>query len=212
MPPTTKTKKKSAQKGKQKSFREIRYEEKKLAIIKSAAKAFGQKGFHAATIEDITNELKMTKGSLYYYFSTKEELLYNAHLLSLEKVLHNILKINATDDPPDIKLTAAISKHLKVFATDFEGAFLLQYEFHLPDEYLEKIIAMRDNYQNNFIQIIEEGIQAGIFKARNARMAAFIILGSINWFLRWYSSKGSWSVDEISASYIDLFSNGLLTT
>ena len=211
MPPTSKIKKKPAQKGKKKSFREIRYEEKKLAIIKSAAKAFGQKGFHAATIEDITNDLKMTKGSLYYYFSTKEELLYNAHVLSLEKVLKNIIKINATDDPPDIKLTAAISKHLKVFATDFEGAFLLQYEFHLPEEYLEKIIAMRDNYQNNFIQIIEEGIQAGIFRARSARMAAFIILGSINWFLRWYSSSGSWSVDEISAAYVDLFSNGLLT-
>jgi AcrR family transcriptional regulator len=199
-------------KPKKKSFREIRYEEMKQAIIKSASKAFGRKGYHAATIEDITNELKMTKGSLYYYFSSKEELLYNAHVLSLEKVLQNILKINATNDPPDTKLTTAITKHLKVFANDFEGAFLLQYEFQLPDEYLDKIIAMRDNYQNNFIQIIEEGIQAGIFKARSARMAAFIILGSINWFLRWYSSDGSWSVDEISAAYVDLFSNGLLTT
>jgi AcrR family transcriptional regulator len=193
-----------------KSFREIRYEEKKAAIIKSAAKAFGQKGFHAATIEDITNELKMTKGSLYYYFSTKEELLYNAHLLSLEKVLQNIIEVNATDDPPDVKIKAAISKHLAVFAEDFEGAFMLQYEFHLPDEYLEKIIAMRDVYQKNFIQIIEEGIQAGVFKAQNARMTAFIILGSINWFLRWYSSSGSWSVEEISDAYINLFCNGLL--
>jgi len=193
-----------------KSFREIRYEEKKAAIIKSAAKAFGQKGFHAATIEDITNELKMTKGSLYYYFSTKEELLYNAHLLSLDKVLQNILEVNATEDPPDVKIKAAISKHLEVFARDFEGAFMLQYEFHLPDEYLKKIIAMRDIYQNNFIQIIEEGIQAGVFKSQNPRMAAFIILGSINWFLRWYSSSGSWSVEEISEAYINLFCNGLL--
>jgi len=193
-----------------KSFREIRYEEKKAAIIKSAAKAFGQKGFHAATIEDITNELKMTKGSLYYYFSTKEELLYNAHLLSLEKVLQNIIEINATDDSPDVKIKAAISKHLAVFASDFEGAFMLQYEFHLPDEYLKKIIEMRDIYQRNFIQIIEEGIQAGIFKSQNARMASFIILGSINWFLRWYSSSGAWTVEDISDAYIDLFCNGLL--
>lgn len=203
--------KKKANKTKGKSFREIRYEEKKLAIIKSAAKAFGQKGFHAATIEDITNELKMTKGSLYYYFSTKEELLYNAHLLSLEKVLKNIIKINDTDDPPDIKLNTAIAKHLEVLATDFEGAFLLQYEFHLPKEYLDEVNALRDTYQRNFIQIIEEGIQTGIFKPQNARMVAFIILGSINWFLRWYSSKGRWSVKQIANAYVDLFCNGLLT-
>ena len=203
-------KKKKANKIKGKSFREIRYEEKKLAIIKSAAKAFGQKGFHAATIEDITNDLKMTKGSLYYYFSTKEELLYNAHLLSLEKVLKNIIKINDTDDPPDIKLNTAITKHLEVLATDFEGAFLLQYEFHLPDEYLDEVNALRDTYQKNFIQIIEEGIRTGIFKPQNARMVAFIILGSINWFLRWYSSTGRWSVKQISNAYIDLFCKGLL--
>ena len=203
--------KKKVNKTKGKSFREIRYEEKKLAIIKSAAKAFGQKGFHAATIEDITNELKMTKGSLYYYFSTKEELLYNAHLLSLEKVLKNIIKINDADDPPDIKLNTAIAKHLEVLATDFEGAFLLQYEFHLPKEYLDEVNALRDTYQKNFIQIIEEGIQTGIFKPQNARMVAFIILGSINWFLRWYSSTGSWSVKQIANAYVDLFCNGLLT-
>ena len=210
IPAQEKTKKK-AKTAKSKSFREIRYEEKKLAIIKSAAKAFGQKGFHASTIEDITNDLKMTKGSLYYYFSTKEELLFNAHLLSLEKVLKNIIKINDTDDPPDMKLKTAISRHLEVLATDFEGAFLLQYEFHLPKKYLDEIIVMRDTYQKNFIQIIEDGIQAGIFKPQNARMMAFIILGSINWFLRWYSSTGSWSTAEISDAYIDLFCNGLLT-
>ena len=87
---------------------------------------------------------------------------------------------------------------------------MLQYEFHLPDEYLKKIIEMRDIYQRNFIQIIEEGIQAGIFKSQNARMASFIILGSINWFLRWYSSSGAWTVEDISDAYIDLFCNGLL--
>ena len=70
-----------------KKFREIRYDEKKAAIIKSSIKAFGKKGFHATTIEDITDELKMTKGSLYYYFPTKESLLYEAHILSLEKVI-----------------------------------------------------------------------------------------------------------------------------
>ena len=211
MAPAQDQKKKKVKTAKGKSFREIRYEEKKLAIIKSAAKAFGQKGFHAATIEDITNDLKMTKGSLYYYFSTKEELLFNAHLLSLEKVLKNIIKINATDDPPDIKLKTAILMHLEVLATDFEGAFLLQYEFHLPKEYLDEIIVMRDTYQKNFIQIIEEGIQTGIFKPQNARMVAFIILGSINWFLRWYSSTGRWSVKQITNAYVDLFCNGLLT-
>jgi AcrR family transcriptional regulator len=192
------------------SFREIRYQEKRDAIIKSAAKAFGQKGFHGATIEDITNEHKMTKGSMYYYFSTKEDLLYEVHIISLNKVIENTLKINETDDPPYVKMKAAIRKHLEVLAREFEGAFMLQYEFQLPEEPLKKIIAMRNVYERDFVQIIEDGIKAGIFRVKNARLAAFAILGSINWFLRWYSSSGPWSIEEIADGYVDLFCNGLL--
>lgn len=194
-----------------KSFRQIRYEEKKEAIIKSAAKAFGRKDFQAATIEEIAKEIKMTKGSLYYYFSTKEELLYQTHLLSLNQVIENIEKINRTDDPPHLKMEKAIRQHLEVFAKDYEGAFLLQQEYNLPEPYRREIISLRDHYQNNFIKIIEEGVRKGVFEVRNIKMAAFCMLGAINWFLRWYSSSGKLSAEEIALAFRDFFFKGLLT-
>jgi AcrR family transcriptional regulator len=194
-----------------KSFRQIRYEEKKEAIIKSAAKAFGRKDFQAATIEEIAKEIKMTKGSLYYYFSTKEELLYQAHLLSLNKVISNIEKINDTVDPPELKMEKAIKQHLEVFAKDFEGAFLLQQEYNLPEPYRKEIISLRDNYQRNFISIIEEGVKKKVFEVKDIKIAAFCMLGAINWFLRWYSSEGRLSAEEIAREFTDFFFKGLLT-
>ena len=193
-----------------KSFREIRYQEKKAAIIMSAAKAFGRKGFHAATIEDITNELKMTKGSLYYYFSTKEQLLFEAHVLSLEKVLQGIIAINETADPPEVKIRKAVSSHLDILAKNFEGAFLLQQEFQLPKEYKSEVIAMRDQYERNFVRIIQEGVDNGSFQTTNPRLTAYVMLGAINWFLRWYSSSGPNTLEEITDQYIELFCDGLL--
>ena len=196
---------------KKKKFREIRYDEKRSAIIESAIKAFGKKGFHATTIEDITDELKLTKGSLYYYFATKEDLLFEAHIFSLQKVIDNLDEINKTDHPPDVKLKMAIVGHLKILSKDLEGAFMLQHEFlHLPGEHLERILSMRDHYERNFVKIIEEGITSGLFRVKNARLAAFIVLGAINWFLRWYSSSSSWSIHDISVTYVDLFCNGFL--
>lgn len=196
---------------KPKSFREIRYDEKRDAMIKSAIKAFGSKGFHVATLEDITNELKMTKGSVYYYFKTKEDLLYEAHLSSLGKVLKEITRINKSKEPPDAKIKAAIRAHLEILARDFEGAFLLQHEFQLPEKLLQNVISMRKLYEANFTRILEEGIEAGVFRIRNARMCAFIIFGAVNWFLKWYSSTGSWTVKEITEAHIDLICNGLLS-
>lgn len=193
-----------------KSFREIRYEEKKDAIIMSASRAFGKKGFDSTTIEEIANESKMTKGSLYYYFKTKEELLYEAHLLSLKAVIKRITEINETPDPSEFKFRRAVTEHLKILANDFEGAFLLQQEYALPEHYKKEVIALRDLYEAQFIRILQEGIRAKRFSVKDAKVASFCMLGAINWFLRWYSSKERLSVEEIADAFVDFFFHGLL--
>ena len=112
---------------------------KKIAeICTIAARVFSDKGYLAATLGDVANAAGMTKGGIFHYFSTKEELLYEAHLLSLNEVIENIVKINETSDPPDVKMQKAIRQHLEVFAKDFEGAFLLQQEYNLPEHYKKR--------------------------------------------------------------------------
>jgi AcrR family transcriptional regulator len=153
----------------------------------------------------------LTKGSLYYYFATKEDLLYEAHIFSLQKVIDSLDEIIKTDNPPDIKIKMAIRGHLEVLSNNLEGAFMLQHEFlHLPEKHIKQILSMRKYYEKNFVAIIEEGIKSGLFRAKNAKLAAFIILGAINWCLRWYSSSKSWSIKYISDAYIDLIFNGIL--
>ncbi len=61
-----------------------RFSRKRELIVRAAAQAFGRKGFHATTLDEIAAELDVTKASIYYYFETKEELLYEVHLLSSE--------------------------------------------------------------------------------------------------------------------------------
>jgi hypothetical protein len=131
--------------------------------------------------------------------------------MSLTKVIEGIIIINDSDATPEAKINAAIVNHLETLINDFEGAFMLQHEFHIPQEYQKKVLSFRHYYEKSFIQIIEEGIESGVFRIKNAKLGAFIILGAINWLLRWYSSSGSWSAQEIAEVYVDLLCNGLLT-
>src|SRR3712207_3406901 len=124
-----------------------RFGRRRAAIIKSAAHVFGRKGFHATTLDEIAAELQVTKASLYYYFSTKGELLYEVHLLSMQDVLSRAERIRAAYDSPIAQLEAAITEHLRVLAGDYEGAFLLQQEYDLPEEYRAEIIRLRDRYE-----------------------------------------------------------------
>lgn len=195
---------------KKRSFREIRYEEKKRSMIITAAKVFGRKGFHGTSIENIANKMQMTKGSLYYYFSNKDELLYQVHLYSLNEVIEQIDKIAASNDSPEIKFRKAITSHLKILGENYEGSFMLQQEYLLPDDHRNEILRLRDNYEKKFLNIIKEGVKQKKFSVRNFKISLFVVLGAINWFLRWYSSSGQLTIEEIADRFADIFLEGLL--
>jgi AcrR family transcriptional regulator len=187
-----------------------RFDRKRTLILKSAAHIFGRKGFHGTTLEEIAAELKVTKASLYYYFSTKEELLYEVHLLSLEDVLTRIAKVRRDHRSPVDQLRAALTEHLRVLAGDYEGAFMLQQEYDLPDQHKAGIIALRDRYEAELLDIVDQGVKQRLFRTKDARVTVRMMLGSINWFLRWYRAGGRLTVDEIADAYLDFIFYGLL--
>lgn len=187
-----------------------RFLRRRATIIKSAANVFGRKGFHATTLEDIAAELKVTKASLYYYFSTKEELLYEVHLLSMHDVLRRLDAARAAFEDPVEQLQEALTQHLRLLAADYEGAFLLQQEYDLPDRYRTEIIALRDRYERGVLEIVQEGVRSRTFRVKDARVAVRMMLGGVNWFLRWYRADGRLTADEIADAYVDFVLYGLL--
>jgi AcrR family transcriptional regulator len=189
---------------------DTRFGRKRALIIKAAAHAFGRKGFHATTLEEIAAELKVTKASLYYYFSTKEELLYEVHLLSLQELLGRAENIRAAGGSPVDQLQDLVAEHLRVLAADYEGAFLLQQEYVLPENFRSEIIQLRDRYERLVVDIIEEGVRQRLFRVKDVRVSVRMILGAINWFLRWYRTGGRLTVDEIAEAYVDFIFYGLL--
>jgi AcrR family transcriptional regulator len=189
---------------------DTRFSRKRSLIIKAAAHTFGRKGFHATTLEEIAADLNVTKASLYYYFSTKEELLYEVHLLSLEDLLRRVDHILAKETSPVARLQGIIAEHLRVLASDYEGAFMLQQEYELPAKYREEIIRLRDRYEQNVLAVVREGVQQRVFRVKDAKVMVRMMLGAINWFLRWYRADGRLTVDEIADAYIDSILYGLL--
>lgn len=190
--------------------RGTRFSRRRALILRAAAQAFGRKGFHATTLEEIAAALNLTKASLYYYFSTKEELLFEVHLLSLQDLMHRIRAILAEQRSPVAQMRAVVAEHLRLLASDYEGAFLLQQEYELPASYRAEIVKLRDSYEHKVLAIVREGIRAGSFRVRDPRIAVHMILGAVNWFLRWYRSEGRLEVDEIIDAYMDFFFHGLL--
>jgi len=191
--------------------RQKKTELKREAILRSAAAAFRRKGYHATSMEDISEALLMTKGSLYYYFKDKEEILYACHDFSLDHVLEKmrgVIEAERGSNAED-RLSALIQAFVDVMIDDLQGSALALDFSALKDEPLARIIAKRDQFERGMRQIINAGVRSGEFRNVDAKLATFAILGAINWISKWYRPDGAFTAKDIGKMYSDLFVKGL---
>lgn len=186
------------------SLRERKTTKKKEDILRSASLVISRKGFRQTTMEDIAAELLMTKGSLYYYFKNKEELLFYCHEQILTTVLDQLRRISQQDISSSEKMKAAIKIHLDTAIREREIFNLaVKPEQIFSGDYVDVIVQKLDEYAELFDQLILQGVQKGEFSVSQKKMARMIILGAANWIQVWYLPEGEFSKEEIEQVYAD---------
>jgi len=183
---------------------------KKLAILKSAAAVFRRRGYYGASVSAIARAVHMTTPNLYYYFRNKEEILYFCHDYSLDLLLDNLEKIRKSGDPPDKKLRDLIALFVHMVIDELHGTALTLDLQPLSPPRLRKIIAKRDRFDRGMRRIIQDGIDAGILRAGDPKLATFGIMGSLNWIPRWFDPRGPADSDEIARVFAENLINGLI--
>ncbi|GKW45638.1 TetR/AcrR family transcriptional regulator [Planococcus sp. NCCP-2050] len=193
------------------SLRERKAAKKKEDILRSASSVISRQGFHKTTMEDIAAELLMTKGSLYYYFKNKEELLFHCHDLILTGAMELMEDIYQEDISSKDKMEKAIKVHLDIAIQEKEiFNLIVKPEQIFSEENIEDIVKKRDAYAGLFDKIIAQGVERGEFNLRQQKMARMIILGATNWIQVWYSEKGEFSKEEIEEIYAEFLIKMLL--
>ena len=135
----------------------------KSKIIEAAAKIFAEKGYHEATMDDVAQEIGVSKGALYSYFKSKEDLLREISLQS-HQTLRDIL--NSTCGSHD--LTEALENVFTKITEKYIGNLHANFEIvalAAHDPKMKKII--RKDYQRDIETVesfIEEKIKLGIMR------------------------------------------------
>lgn len=178
---------------------------KKEEIILSAIKIVNRKGYQGATMEEIAAELLMTKGSLYYYFKNKEDLIFQCHELVLSKAMEELQDfLDEVDVSFEQRLRKMIMTHIHYVIEEketFNMIIIPNETFSI--EYLNPILEIRNNYARYFDLVIQGGIKAKEFSMPEPKIARMILLGSMNWIQQWYSPEGRMTKEEIQAIYAD---------
>lgn len=195
------------------SLQRLKTEKKKQEIIQSAISIIAEKGFHATTTEEIAANLYMTKGSLYYYFKDKQDLLFQSQVMILENSIANINEVIIQQLPIEEKLKKAMIVHVEYVISERSVFGMgISPEKHFQGEQLKTIANLRNDYSMLFDRMIKEGIDVGTFKKVEIKIVRNIILGAMNWIVEWYSPNGNKSSNELAESIANYLLEVLLVT
>ncbi len=186
---------------------------KKAEILKAAARVFRIKGYHATRIQDIADALGMQKGSLYYYISTKEDLLRGLVEDILEKSVELMNQIYNTSHKPSEKIRLCLESHLRLFHDNIDafGIFMSEASELIRKTSQKDTRALLKEYENGWLQVFHDGVKCGEFREdTDYKIVVKGIFGMLNGTYRWYRKTDGYTVEQVAAMFAKLILNGVL--
>jgi AcrR family transcriptional regulator len=180
-------------------------------ILDAAAQIFSQKGFHAASMQDIAQAVNLQKASLYHHVSSKQQILVALLDRALDLLYEHIQAVVEQPHTPDKKLILAMRAYLSAMLEHRDLAMVLLLEHRSLAPGLRALhVPKRDRFELLWREMIQEGNEQGVFACPDPNIAARALLGVMNWTITWYNPDGALSPAEIGDQFADLFLRGIL--
>ena len=190
----------------------VNFEHRRDEIIRVAATLFAEKGFHAASTNDICDALNINRGVLYHYIDGKEELLFAIHERFIEPLLERARAIASAPEAAD-QILRRLSRELVQTIVSYRAevtVFLHEWKWLAAnEEFWPKVRQSRREFEQIIEQTICAGIRDGIFATDDPRVSTLAFLGMHNFLYQWIREDGRVSPDQLSAHFVGMFLHGI---
>src|SRR5215472_5692674 len=187
------------------------YGRKLEAILRKSAAVFCARGYHQASMRDISRATGVSLAGLYYYFASKEELLYVIQRHTFETILLAAqLKIEAIMRP-EARLRALIQLHLQFFLEHpNEMKVLTHEEAWLGRAHGREVRAIKRAYYQLCLAQVQTLKEARHLHTLNTRLAVLSLFGMMNWIYTWYNPKIDPDAAACGETMAGIFLEGIL--
>lgn len=175
-------------------------------VHRAAIRIFCAKGYSAASIQDVANEVGVLKGSLYHYISSKDDLLTRIFDDAHEQASALLEEVAALEVTPLERLRYYFEHHVTWYLENVEHAtvFFREWSF-LTGDRREVVARRRRSYERYIAGMIEDCQRVGdIDPQLNVKYALFFVLGAVNAVPEWYRKTGRDEPARIASIYADL--------
>ena len=168
-------------------------------LLQAAATLFKEKGYERTTVRDLANEVGIQSGSIFHHFKTKEEILKAVMEEAIRYNTERMKRALSNSETTREKLLELIKCELTSI-TGFTGEAMsvLVYEWRsLSDESQAHILALRDIYEQLWLDVLNKAKQDGLIKGDTFILRRFLT-GALSWTTTWFDERGGMSIDDLA--------------
>jgi TetR/AcrR family transcriptional regulator, cholesterol catabolism regulator len=189
---------------------ESRYDRRLSEILSHATEVFCRKGYEGASMRDLSRESGMSLAGLYYYFESKERLLYLIQKHTFSTIVQRLKgRLEQVTDPEE-RIRVFILNHLEYFLANQAAMKVLSHEDEaLKNGFGSEVAAIKREYYRICVGLLdqlkrERGLQF------STRIAVLSLFGMMNWIYTWHNPRVDADAAAIAGEMGDIFLRGVL--
>jgi AcrR family transcriptional regulator len=189
--------------------RAVAFENKRMEILRRAALAFADNGYHQTSIDSLATRLGVSKPVLYYYAKNKDDLLFQCGEVArdaLRKAMESTHRVKISGIG---KIRRFFSAYAEIMCGDFGRCLALVDSRALNPQTRKKDVITRRALEQAVREMIIAGQDDGSINVCDPVLVTRALFGAFNGIPRWFRASGVLNASDITQSYLDLFITGL---
>ncbi len=183
---------------------------KRDAVLLAAARAFRELGLHNTTLDDIASFLNVTKPTIYYYLSNKEQIIFECFREGTAPITSLLTELATSTASGRDRLQALIERYAETMASDFGWCMVRVEDQDVSPAMGKRIRGLKSEIDQGIRALIRAGIEDGSIRSCDPKMTAFALAGALNGIGHWYRPDEPLRPRDIAAQFIELFCAGLV--
>ncbi len=179
-------------------------------ILRHAVRVFSEKGYEGASIRDISRSSGVSLSGLYYYFESKQKLLYLIQIHAFTSILKRLERRLAGAADPEERLRLLVSNHIDYFLRHpMEMKVLAHEDEALEDPYRREVAEIKRRYYELARGIFDDLRKTGRVRRINPRVAVLSLFGMMNWIYKWHNPRVDPHADRLAETLAGIFLAGV---
>lgn len=180
-------------------------------LLSVATRLFAERGFDRTSVQEIVEAAGVTKGAMYHYFDSKDDLLYEIYGRVLREQTVRLEKVAASEAPVRERLASAASDVVVSSIANLDDTKIFLQSMHqLNPEKQRAVRAERRRYHERFRALVEEGQHGGEFRVdQPADLVVDYFFGAVHHLGFWYRPEGELSAKQVGDHFADLLLGSL---